>query len=167
MSCLGVLFSIDKSTVEKLKSFEQDSDRLDYLQEEIEEPVMSNEPGRFAELDKAWDALHRSLTDGTLDLRNGAFPLNHVVLGGEKLYHQDDYIMVLKTPEQVQQIAEKIEHVTETQLRTGYNSIRSESYGMPTSTHDFDYTWEWFQESIPFWKKAAEERRHVLFTADQ
>ncbi|MBP6732610.1 MAG: YfbM family protein [Chitinophagales bacterium] len=167
MSCLGVLFSLDKTTVDKLKSFKDDNDRLDYLQEKIEEPMMNNEPERFAELDKAWDALHRSLTDGTLDFNNGAFPLNHVVMGGEILYRQDDYIMILKTPDQVQKIAEKIETVTEAQLRTGYNSITSESYGMPTSDDDFDYTWEWFQESIKFWKKAAEERRYVLFTADQ
>ncbi len=167
MSSLGVLFSLDKQTVEELKSFDDDSERLDYLQEKIEEPMMSNEPIRFAELDKAWDALHRSLTDGTLDLKNGAFPLNHVVMGGEKLYHQDDYIMILKTPDQVHQISQAIESVTEAELRTGYSRITSEDYGMPVSNDDFEYTWGWLQETIDFWKKAAEERRYVLFTADK
>lgn len=31
----------------------------------------------------------------------------------------------------------------------------------------FEYTWGWFEASIKFWKEAAEEKRYVLFTADQ
>lgn len=37
MSCLGVLFSLDKETVQKIKSFSSDADRLEYLQDEVEE----------------------------------------------------------------------------------------------------------------------------------
>ncbi len=36
MSCLGVHFALTKAEIEKLKSFDDDSDRLDYLQCEIE-----------------------------------------------------------------------------------------------------------------------------------
>lgn len=71
---LGVLFSLDESEVEKLKSFETDEERLVYLQEEIEENYFEDYPQRVAELDKAWDALHRSLTDGKLEYTNGTFP---------------------------------------------------------------------------------------------
>jgi hypothetical protein len=167
MAFLGVLFSLDEKTVLKLKSFESDGDRLNYLQEEIEEDLMSNHPDKFAELDKSWDALHRSLTDGKLEWSNGTFPLNHVVLAGELLYHEDDYIMSLKTPEQVLKIANAIGAITEENLREGYNKIDSQAYGFELTDEDFEYTWTWFQESLEFWKKAATEKRYVLFTVDQ
>ena len=64
MSCLGVLFSLDEKEVEKLKSYDADSERLEYLQHSIEEIYFEKFPDRIAELDKSWDGLHRSLTDG-------------------------------------------------------------------------------------------------------
>jgi hypothetical protein len=167
MACLGVLFSLDEKTVSKLKSFKSDEDRLAFLQEDIEETIMGNEPERFAELDKSWEALHRSLTDGKLEWSNGTFPLNHVILGGQQIYQEDDYIMSLKTPEQVEKIAEAIVAVSESDLRTGYNKIDSKDYGCDFTDEDFEYTWTWFYDSLEFWKKAASEKRFVLFTADQ
>jgi len=167
MSCLGVLFSLDKETVLKLKSYESDQERLDFLQEEIEADIMTNQPEMFAELVHSWDALHRSLTDGKLEWTNGNYPLNQVVLGGERIYHQDNYIMSLKTPEDVQRIAETISTISHQELEKGYSRIAAEDYGMDTTIEDFEDTWIWFQESLEFWKKAAAERRFVLFTADQ
>lgn len=167
MACLGVLFSLDEKTVSKLKSIKSDEDRLAFLQEDIEETIMGNEPEWFAELDKSWEALHRSLTDGKFEWSNGTFPLNHVILGGQQIYQEDDYIMSLKTPEQVEKIAEAIVAVSESDLRTGYNKIDSKDYGCDLTDEDFEYTWTWFYESLEFWKKAASEKRFVLFTADQ
>lgn len=103
MSCLGVLFSLEKKEIDKLKSFESDKERLDYLHQEIEETYFREYPGRVAELDKSWDALHRSLTDGKLEFTNGIFPLSHVVLGGDILYTSGDYIMTLKSPDRVKE----------------------------------------------------------------
>ena len=167
MACLGVLFSLDEKTVSKLKSFKSDAERLDFLQEDIEETIMNNEPERFAEFDKSWDALHRSLTDGKFEWTNGTFPLNHVILGGEQIYHTDDYIMSLKTPEQVEKIALAIENISREDLRKGYNNINSKDYGFDLTDDDFEYTWTWFQDSLEFWKKAASEKHYVLFTVDQ
>jgi hypothetical protein len=167
MACLGVLFSLDEKEVKKLKSFKSDEDRLEYLQEEIEETFFEKYPDKVAELDKSWDALHRSLTDGKLEWENGTFPLNHVILAGELLYSEDDYIMSLKTPEQVSQIAEAVEKVTEDDLRKGYNRIDVKDYGFELSVEDFEYMWQWFNSSKEFWKKASQEKRYVLFTADQ
>jgi hypothetical protein len=167
MACLGVLFSLDEETVSKLKSFESDEDRLDFLQENIEENIMTNEPERFAEFDKSWDALHRSLTDGKFEWTNGTFPLNHVILGGQQIYYKDDYIMSLKTPEQVEIIAKTVVTISEDDLRKGYIKIDSKDYGFDLTDEDFEYTWTWFQDSLEFWKKAASEKRFVLFTADQ
>lgn len=167
MACLGVLFSLDEKMVSKLKSFESDEDRLEFLQEEIEETIMGTEPEHFAEFDKSWDALHRSLTDGRLDWANGTFPLNHVILGGQQIYKEGDYIMSLKTPDQVEKIAEAVEKITEENLRNAYYQINSDDYGFELTDEDFEYTWTWFQDSKDFWKTAASEKRFVLFTVDQ
>lgn len=167
MSCLGVLFSLEDTEVKKLRSLETDEERLEYLQEEIEEVYFSTYPERVAELDKAWDALHRSLTDGKLEYINGVFPSNHIVLGGDILYTSGDYIMTLKTPEQVKQIAEEVLRIDSARLRKGYNRISSDEYGFPLTDEDFEYTWSWFQDSREFWMLAAKENRYVLFTADQ
>lgn len=39
--------------------------------------------------------------------------------------------------------------------------------GFPPDEEDFEYTWEYLEDSIAFWKKAAEEGRYVLFTVDR
>jgi len=167
MGCLGVLFSIDEKDVKQLKKFKSDVDRLIYLQEGIEEIYFDKYPERLAELDKSWDAIHRSLTDGKLEYRNGTFPLNHVILGGEILYHGDDYIMTLKSPFQVKQIVPGLKNITQPDLKNGYNKINPNEYGVALTDDDFDYTWYWFNKSKDFWELAAKENRYVLFTADQ
>lgn len=167
MSCLGVLFSLDNQTVDKLKSFESDEDRLNYLQMEIEEVYFDKFPDKICELDKAWDAIHRTLTDGKLEWSNGGYPLNHVILGGEILYFGQDYIMSLKTPDQVKDIFKGLAQVTKETFRNNYFKIDKDSYGFDTTEEDFDYTWEWFSQSVAFWKLASGEERYVLFTADQ
>ena len=167
MAYLGVLFSLSKAEVQKLKSFSLDEDRLDYLQEEIEESYFEDYPERLAELDKSWDALHRSLTNGKLEWDNGTFPLNHTILGGELIYHQQDYIRTLKTPDQVKAIFSEIKNITESELRNGYDKIDTKDYGFELTDEDFEYTWDWFKQSVDFWEKANSENRYVLFTADQ
>lgn len=167
MACLGVLFSLDEKEVLVLKAFKSDRERLDYLQETVETVYFEDFPERIAELDKSWDALHRSLTDGKLEYSNGTFPLSHVILGGEILYHESDYIMTLKDPEMVAAVAQRISGVDERVLRTGYEGIDVKDYGFPLTQEDFQYTWDWFNQSRGFWQRAAEEKRYVLFTADQ
>ncbi|QQD12669.1 YfbM family protein [Sphingobacterium sp. UDSM-2020] len=169
MSCLGVLFSLDEKEVEKLKSYDADSERLEYLQHGIEEIYFEKFPDRIAELDKSWDGLHRSLTDGKYGFNNGEFPLNHVILGGEILYNGNDYIMTLKCPKEVQEIAKAVKNITKEVLKKGYEQISAddEDYADFISEEDFQYTWDWFSNSIAFWELAAKENRYVLFTADQ
>lgn len=167
MGCRGVLFSLTEEQVDTLKSFGTDTERLDYVQDEIEEQFFEAEPDHKVETDKAWDAIHRALTDGKLGYDNGNFPLNMVILGGEALYSADDYIMSLKTPEKVKAVAEAIHNVTEEVLRRGYFKINAEDYGFPLTDEDFAYTWKWFSALKPFYRDAAAEKRYVLFTADQ
>ena len=166
MSCLGVLFSINQTTVDIITQLSSEEERVDYVREVIEPDYFDNQPQWVAELSKSWDALHRSLTDGEIDWDNGKFPLNHVIFGGEIL-SDGDYIIVLKKKEQVVEIAQAVSQVTEEKLREGYLLIETENYDGSVSEEDFQDTWQWFESSIEFWQKAASESRDVLFTVDQ
>lgn len=140
MSCLGVHFALSNEDVVNIRAINNEQERLAYLQEEIEERYL-DEPGTYAaESDKAWDAIHRTLTDGRLTWDGGAYPLNHVVLAGELLYTEDDYIMSLKSPTQVRDINTELENITKESFRKRYLSISPSEYGMELSDDDFSYT---------------------------
>lgn len=167
MSCLGVHFAITSGEAAELLAMDDEDERLEHLQEVLEETYFEKFPDLVAESDKAWDAMHRTLTDGELTWEGGAYPLNHAVLAGELLYTDSDYIMSLKSPSQVRDIAPALAGVTEEEFRRRYFQIGASSYGEAPSEDDFQYTWGWFQGVRELYARAAEEGRYVLFTADQ
>lgn len=180
MSCLAVLFALNEQEVEKLMSVARDG-RSEYMHEEIEELFFDDFPEFVCELDKSWDAMHRMLTDGNLDFTNQYPPLCNVIFGGELIYglvrkpsgevtiidDEDDEYMILKSPEQVAEIAEALPKRTKEECRKCYDRIDGDDYGMEPDEEDFEYTWEYLQDSLSFWRKAADEKRYVLFTADR
>jgi len=167
MSSRGVYFSLSETEVDKLKSFTDDTERLDYLQNEIEEEYFDAHEDRLAETDKAWDAMHRALSDGDLSFTTGPYPLRLAVLGGESLYTEKDYIMSLKTPEEVQDIARALAPITQNQFRKRYDAMDAKKYESPKSDEDFEFTWQTLSEIVAFYQNAAEENRWVLFSVDQ
>ena len=167
MACLGVHFALTAEEVATLKSIADDSERLDYLQEEIEEKYMADSPDLVAETDKAWDAMHRLLSDGELSYYDGPEPLRFAVIGGEPIYAEDDYIMSLKTPEQARALAVALPIITKEEFKQKYDEMDATKYGCSKSDEDFDYTWDWFSGVVALYTKAAEANRYVLFTADQ
>jgi hypothetical protein len=167
MSCLGVHFALTDKEAAHIRSLQDEQARVEHLQETIETSYFEEHPDWIAESDKAWDAIHRTLADGQLSWDGGEYPLNHVVLAGELLYTESDYIMSLKSPQQVRDIAAALPAISEAEFRRRYFAIDPKSYGMPTSNEDFAYTWQWFQGVRDFYTRAAKEGRFVLFTADQ
>jgi len=167
MGCLGVHFALSEEEVGQLRSFSSEQERLEHLQESIEEAYLEEFREFTAESDKAWDALHRALADGELTWEGGTYPLNHAVLGGELLYTQDDYIMSLKDPAQVRDIAGALEAMDRDELRRRYFAIDADGYDSELSEEDFEYTWESFEDVRDLYARAAKEGRYVLFTADQ
>jgi len=166
MACRGVLFSIDKETVDRLRALEGDAARVEYIQEVIEVDYFDRHREWLAETDKAWDCMHRALTDGRLEWDNGSYPLNHPILGGELLYSGDDYIISLKIPQQVSDVAAQLPSITEETFTECFRRVPvSELNG--TFEEDRDYTWGWFTEVRDFWLRAAAEGRFVIFTVDQ
>lgn len=179
MSCLAVLFALSEQEVLELKSVPR-KERADYMHNEIEEVFFDEFPEDMLELDRSWDLMHRILTDGNLDFENKFPPLCNVIFGGEQLYgitlengehvvpeDEDDEFIILKTPKQVQEIAEALPKRTREECLQCYELVDEEDYGFPLDEEEFEYTWEMIQESIPFWEKAAAEQKYVLFTVDR
>ena len=165
MSCLGVHFSVEEVNIERLRSLSSDEERLEYVQEHLEEELYGTV--HSAASDKAWDAMHRALADGYLTWDGGEYPLNHTILGGELLYSGDDYIMSLKSPSQVVDIANSLEALDMEAFRKRYFAIPSQDYDVDLDDEDFEYTWSWFEDVQKFYRRAATDERYVLFTADQ
>ena len=167
MSCLGVHFAISEEEAERLRTLGDEDARLEHVHEVIEEKYFGEQPDLKAESDKAWDAMHRALTDGRLASDARGYPLSHAVLGGELLYTRPDYVISLKTPQQVHDIGAALAAITEHDLRQRYFAIDRASYGVPLSEQDFVYTWDYFQPVRDLYARAAQEGRYMLFTADQ
>ncbi len=102
---------------------------------EIEEAWQKDHVG---ESDKAWDAIHHCLTDGSLGDETGELPLNHVKLGGKQLHSGDDYMVCLVTAEQAKDVAKALLPIPKETLRGSYSSIHPDDYEGEVSNDDFD-----------------------------
>jgi hypothetical protein len=162
MSARGVHFAVTRSQARALLAAKTDR-KLMGLIEEIEEAW--NRPF-LAESDKAWDAIHRCLTDGSLLYESGAYPLNHCVCGGRQLFRGRDYTVSYVTAGEVKDVAAALAKVTKVWMRKRYDSIDPDEYEFELGDEDFDYTWHWFLVVRRFYKKAAEAGRAVVFTVD-
>jgi uncharacterized protein DUF1877 len=122
----------------------------------------------LCEVDKAWDAMHRCLGDGTLGLgrRNGT-PLELVVLGGAHHYEGDDYVVARVDDGQVAELAAALDEVGREWLRERYDAIDPDDYQGDLSDDDFDYTWQYLVDDREFYRTAAKGGRSVVFTVDQ
>ncbi len=164
MACRGVLFAISNEDLTKLLRAPTDEEILTIVQEDIENRW---EEAWLYQLDKAWDAIHRCLTDGKIGFDNGKYPYNRCVLGGRQLHQGDSYIVSLKTPSEAGDLANALRSIDQGSLRLRYFAIDPTDYGLNFSEHDFEYTWEYFRDLPDFYGRAASAGRHVVFTVDQ
>ncbi|MBS2015487.1 MAG: YfbM family protein [Deltaproteobacteria bacterium] len=162
MSCRGVHFAIDAVQAERLLAAEDDEALVEIVQEEIEEAWEL-----AFETDKAWDALHRCLSDGTLTSGAGEPPLNRVFFGGRVLNESAEYFVVLVTPSEVEEIAAALAKVTEAWLKARYFETPFPAYQGEKSAEDWEYTIGNFEGLPEFFARAASEGRYVIFTVDQ
>ena len=163
MSCLGGFRAITRETLEKLRAVPREDRVPDYLDE--------METADIYDVDKSWDAMHRALCGSRLEFGDDPAPGCWVVLGGEVLRGdregEEDYIVVCKTPEQVRQVDQFLQGMTEEAFRALYFAMDPEEYNYPMDEEDFGYTWEYLSGSRPFWHGAAEKGLWVLFDVDQ
>jgi hypothetical protein len=158
MGCLGVHFALLEADARRLQRAKTD-DRLTEVIEEIEERW---ERRWLQETDKAWDAIHRCLTDGGLD--SGSTPLHRVIFGDRNLYRGGDYNISLLTPKRVEAVAAAIQGIKENWMREQYYAIDPRDYGGTLGEEDFEYTWGWFVPLRRFYVRAAKAQRWVSFT---
>lgn len=164
MACRGVHFALtDEQRSQLLAIVESQGDVIGYIQEDIEEQWDTE---WLCETDKAWDAIHRCLTDGTLS-GDDSTPFYWCVLNGAQMYVGDDYIVSFVDVPNVKQVSDAIASLNESEFRTRYNAIDEQDYGMPLSDEDFEYTWSYFNALRDFYARAANSSRSVLFSVDQ
>jgi len=168
MACRAVHFAL---TAEQASRFldipDGDNESLRAFVEEIEEGADGEgwDEEWTQETDKAWDAIHRCLTDGKLE--HGDTPFHKCILGPVNLYYDDDYIINFLAPEEVKEVAAAIKDIDREWLRRKYDAIDTKSYQGVLSDSDFKYTWSWFPHLREFFQKAAAADRAMLFTVDQ
>ncbi|WP_038164121.1 DUF1877 family protein [Verrucomicrobium sp. BvORR106] len=165
MACRGVHFAITDIDLDALRGAGSDEALIEIVQEDIESR-WEKEAGFVCETDKAWDAIHRCLTDGNLTFDNGAEPLRLCILGGEQLYSGDDYIVSLVTHEKLRALVDALAQVTPEFMALRYSQL-PDDYDMEKSLEDCQYTWGWFSELPTFFDRAEKACRHVIFTVDQ
>ena len=162
MVCRGVHFALTPEEAHRLLDETHNNEELLAVLIEIEERW---DKKWLQPTDKAWDAIHRCLTDGRL--RYGDSPLHLPILGADNLYEGTAWIINALLPEEVQLAAEAIRGIDRRWMCRKYWQIDPKDYGSALSEGDFDYTWAWFKPLKRFFQKAARHGRYVVFTVDQ
>jgi len=162
---LGVHFALSSADATRVRACSDPDDLVEVITEEIEETYLEDKQWSF-ETDKAWDAIHRCLTDGQLLYESGPFPQAYAVLGGQALDAGDDYTACLVEPAQVRELVPALAQVTKEWMTERYETLGSTDYAGPIGAEDFNYTWDNFEGLRAFFEKAAGAGRAVLFTTD-
>lgn len=181
MAARGVFFAITDDERAKLLSFDNDDDRIEYVAETIEEEW---DEDHLVETDKAWDAMHRCLSDFPPDTPwfypvapesgayalpedHGAYPLKLCVLGGRRVTDDESrYFIRLVEAEQVTDVAAALAKIDKAALQEKYFRHCKGAWPEYGET-DFEYTWEYFEAVRDFYQRMAGKGRAVIFTADQ
>lgn len=166
MACRGVFFALSSTQKDRLLALGSDEERINYIQEDIEEAW--DEP-HLMETDKAWDAIHRCLTDGALTVARSADPLGKLFLGGTWLCSDPQrYIVNLVESSELPEILTALKTVTKEWLRARYGQLGSTDYPQELlSEQDWEYTWDYFSYLPDFVDRAVREGRSLIFTVDQ
>lgn len=163
MGCRGVHFALtDEQAARLMETPGSDDESLMAFVEEIENAW---DREWLQETDKAWDAIHRCLTDGKLEY--GFTPYHKCILGSDNLYEGDDYVISFLEPGEVKEVAAAIKDIDREELHRRYQAIDTDTCQDELSDDDFEYTWAWFRHLRDFFQKAASAGRAMLFTVDQ
>jgi len=137
----------------------------------IEAEISSKSP-YFHDVDKAWDAIHRSLTGdrtpgGVLTPGTGRGPLKYCVLGEEQMIEADHHTVALVKPGTVRKVATALAKIDAAELRKRFFRLDREVITDYTIDDEgFAYTWSNFAGLPAFYSRAAADGRAVLFVAD-
>lgn len=163
MSGGGLHFAVSVDTVKQLK-LANEVDTIVGMMSELKE---ERDEAYLAETGRAWNAIHRALTDGQLDFGNGKPPLNQCVLGSRQLYPYDEYIVCLATPQQVKAAATALDAIDADAFRERYTRLVPADYAPEYGDEDREYTTKRFLGMRDLYLRAAQEGRGMVFTLDR
>jgi hypothetical protein len=166
MACRGVFFALSPSQTDQLLALSGDRERLEYIQEGVE---AAWDEAHLLQTDKAWDAILRCLTDGTLSFASHSGPLAKLILGGKQLNSdKQSYIVNLIEHHELREVSVALQAVTREWMKERYWRLRNTDYPQGLiSEQDCQYTWDWFSGIPDFIFRADQEGRSVIFTVDQ
>ena len=130
----GVHFALTPEQGDALLGAKADK-KLMALVEEIEEAW---DRANLMETDKAWDAIHRCLTDGSLLYEGGEYPLNLCVCGGRQLHRGRGFTVSFVTAAQVKDLRPALDRITKRGMRSRYDMIDPAEYDGELGEEDFD-----------------------------
>jgi hypothetical protein len=163
VSCLGVHIALTAEQEQDVWTHFYDETILDL----VEALRADDDEEHRQRTDKAWDPIHRCLSDGTLVWDAGRWPLRGAILGSESLYFSGDFVVMLLERGEVVEVAGALDAVTQEWFRERFLALPGHGYQGATDEDAFDYTWYWFERMRAFFRKTADEGRAMLFTADQ
>jgi hypothetical protein len=159
--CRGVFVALTYDQIASLVGIRTDWEMLEQVREVMEACF----PHRSLGCDKSWDAMHRCLSDGTLNPTGGSYPLNRCVLGGVQLYEESGCIITFVPPNEVKDVAAALPSVGKLEMRKRFFALKG--YEGPQNEDDCEYTWAYFEEVRDFYAKAAQEKLGMIFFVDQ
>ena len=161
----GAHFALTDEQRVKLLNLKSDEERIDYVTEDIEEDW---DKEYAQETDKAWDAIHRCLTEQPpntpeLDADCGEYPLKVCIFGGRPLIPNEAGTIRLIEANEVSDLAQALDPITKEWFAEKY-STHCKGAWPEYGKEDFGYTWDWFCKLRDFFRRAATAQRAVIFT---
>lgn len=163
MACRVYSLALDEPCTARLLAADGDDGRLIEVVAELE---MTDAPDECS-VDKAWDGIHRCLTEGKLGGEDGSYPLNAVILGGLPMHQGDDYILSYNTPAEVGEIAAALTDLDLEPFTARYWTLDPDEYGATVDREGLDYLIYYLRETTGFYQRAAKAGWATIFVADQ
>ena len=161
MSRTGTHFALTPEQEQAVWSNFYDETMLDYVE------ILHEDSEERQGTDKAWDPIHRCLSDGTLMWDAGRWPLRGAILGSESMYFGPDHVVMLLERDEVAVVAAALDRVSQEWLHERFVALRQYGYEGAVDEAAFDYVWYWFERMRGFFRRASDEDRAMLFAASQ
>jgi len=163
MACRGYFLALDESCMVRLLAEVGNDQRVIEVIQELE---MTDAPDE-CDVDKAWDGIHRCLTEGKLGSEDGTYPLNAVVLGGLPLHQGESYIVSYNTPTEVREVAAALATLDLAPFLAKFWALDPDDYGATVDQDGLDYLTYYLSEITAFYQRAAQANWASIFVADQ
>lgn len=121
---------------------------------------------RSSDCGRYWDAIHRTLSNGTLYYDEGEYPLNRVVLGGRQLLKKGEGAAALLDPVEVKDAAAALTALTEEAFHERYDRIDPDDYEGEFGDDDRRHAWGMLKDIRRLFSRAAAEEAALVFIAE-